>query len=564
MQIRASRRQTSAQTGLRPHKVLARRWALQRRLVTGSVLALAVSVLAWLFGVSLPIHLGFTLMGFGVGFFWRFTSVDRRAERWAFAWIEARAGLSYLTAYELAQAEADAETVPAAGFGEAVRARAAQVGRLETPALQPWALPLIVLALALAALPHLVLPTWRAPLAPLTERLPLPAPQTDLPTPEDALATAPKPETGTTPNAPEAGTETGQESSNSTGDSGTDSPDTGASFNDAAAPSEGGAAEGERAALEDFLGQSGAAQTGASQGTQGSPQRGLAQANPPQTAAPPTETAQAGTSQTGTSQTDASQTGTSQAGDSQAGTSQPTTPPDDRGNQAQSGQRPSETGSAQPSASNTSGDTPNDQGSATTPGERSPVGREPNAASDAEQNSGQNAGQEGAAQTETSGSAGEGAQESSSQSAQPPQAQDSGPQSGSQQASQTGKDAAQNSASSSGSSNAQQSAAPDAGNQASGDTTDGASSNRAGTRAGGDIDSSRERLGNASPQTPERLTGSRRDGPLSFAGETLRQGDAPDALPQNGSAEYRRAAEELIREGRIPLEYQEIVRDYFR
>ena len=80
----------------------------------------------------------------------------------------------------------------------------------------------------------------------------------------------------------------------------------------------------------------------------------------------------------------------------------------------------------------------------------------------------------------------------------------------------------------------------------------------------GEVDSSRERLGNASPRAPERVTGSRRDGPLSFAGETLRQGDAPDTLPQNGSAAYRRAAEEVIREGRIPLEYQEIVRDYFR
>ena len=106
MQIRASRRQTSAQTGQRPHKVLARHWALQRRLLTGGVLALAASVSAWLFGASLPVHLGLTLVGFGIGFFWRFTWVGRRAERWAFAWIEARAGLSYLTAHELAQTDA--------------------------------------------------------------------------------------------------------------------------------------------------------------------------------------------------------------------------------------------------------------------------------------------------------------------------------------------------------------------------------------------------------------------------------------------------------------------------
>ena len=91
MQIRASQRRTSAQPS-RPHKVLARHWALQRRLVTGGVLALIVSVLAWLFGATLPFHLGLTLIGFALGFFWRFTHVGRRAERWAFSWIEAPCG----------------------------------------------------------------------------------------------------------------------------------------------------------------------------------------------------------------------------------------------------------------------------------------------------------------------------------------------------------------------------------------------------------------------------------------------------------------------------------------
>ena len=198
MQIKASRRQTTAQTGLRPHEVLARHWALQRRLFTGGVLALAVSVVAWLFGVTLPVHLGLVGVGFVIGFLWQFIRVGRRATRWAFSWIEAHAGLSYLTAHELAQAEPEA-AAPSAGFGEAVRARAAQVGRLETPALQPWALPLVVLALALATLPHLVLPAWRAPLAPLTTRLPFSAPQTELPQPNAGFTAAPKPKTGTPP-----------------------------------------------------------------------------------------------------------------------------------------------------------------------------------------------------------------------------------------------------------------------------------------------------------------------------------------------------------------------------
>ena len=99
MQIRASQRRTSAPPK-RPHKVLARYWALQRRLVTGGVAALTLSVLAWLFGATLPLHLGLVAVGFTLGYFWRFTRVGRRAERWAFSWIEARAGLSYLTAHE--------------------------------------------------------------------------------------------------------------------------------------------------------------------------------------------------------------------------------------------------------------------------------------------------------------------------------------------------------------------------------------------------------------------------------------------------------------------------------
>lgn len=94
---------------------------------------------------------------------------------------------------------------------------------------------------------------------------------------------------------------------------------------------------------------------------------------------------------------------------------------------------------------------------------------------------------------------------------------------------------------------------------------DGESSERAGTGAGEDIESSRERLGgNTGPA--ERLEGERGKGPSALArGATLEQGQVPDALPGGNNAQsYRRAAEEVIREGRIPIEYQNIVRDYFR
>jgi hypothetical protein len=110
----------------------------------------------------------------------------------------------------------------------------------------------------------------------------------------------------------------------------------------------------------------------------------------------------------------------------------------------------------------------------------------------------------------------------------------------------------------------QRSASSDENDEVTQDIRDGQSSERAGTRGGADIESSRERLGGRN-RAPERITGIRGAGPTTFGGEALQQGQAPETLPETGDAgAYRRAAEEVIREGRIPLEYQEIVRDYFR
>lgn len=54
------------------------------------------------------------------------------------------------------------------------------------------------------------------------------------------------------------------------------------------------------------------------------------------------------------------------------------------------------------------------------------------------------------------------------------------------------------------------------------------------------------------------------DGP-SQRGEVLQPGTENFVLPSSREpAEYARAAEEAIREGRLPLEYQDIVREYFR
>lgn len=527
MQIRASQRQT-ATPAVRPHRVLARRWALQRRLITGSVAALVLSLLAWLFGASLPLHLGLIGTGFAGGFCWRFTRVKRRAERWAFSWIEARAGLSYLTAYELGETDSSR-------FGEAVRTRAAQVGRLETPPLQPWALPLIVLALALAAVPHLVLPTLRAPLAPLTDQLP----GTALQTPETGAAPdAERPTPGTEPEAsPETGRAAPEEGADSDAapNTGTDAETTSTddqNFTPGTAPT-GDAADSESAALERFLEQSGAAQTGA-------PQSG----RQTDTDTPPTD----------------APTGTSRSG----------APPTDSGDadtEAQSWQNETEPGSSEPSQraqqepGSASGD--DSAGAETEPSEGSPAGREATSSQNAEGEGGAEQGSE-TSEAQESGTEQAGSDQGDPQDDGAPQAE---PGSESQRAQsaleQSGR--SDSPASRPGDAAGQQSAAPNGGSETSQDPQNGAASERAGTRAGGDIQSSRERLENTSPNAPEQVNGSPADGPVSFAGETLQQGETPDTLPQTGSAEsYQRAAEEVIREGRIPLEYQEIVRDYFR
>lgn len=94
---------------------------------------------------------------------------------------------------------------------------------------------------------------------------------------------------------------------------------------------------------------------------------------------------------------------------------------------------------------------------------------------------------------------------------------------------------------------------------------EGEASERAGTGPGADIDSSRERLGGNTNQA-DRLTGERRAGRSTMErSAVLGQGQVPTSLPEVGTAEsYSRANEEVIREGRIPAAYQNIVRDYFR
>ncbi len=64
---------------------------------------------------------------------------------------------------------------------------------------------------------------------------------------------------------------------------------------------------------------------------------------------------------------------------------------------------------------------------------------------------------------------------------------------------------------------------------------------------------------------PELLPGILQDGPENPAGTVRLPGDAQVTLPPGSSpADYRAAAEEALTEGDLPLEYQEIIRQYFQ
>lgn len=491
MQLEASKRHASGRPARPLHKRLARRRAAQERLFAGGVAALAGSALAWPFGLTLPLHLTLLGLGFAGGFFWRFAGVGRRAERWAFGWIEPQAGLSYETALELPASD----TSP---LGEAVRARAARAERLGSPPLEPWALPPLVLALALAAVPHLVLPTLRAPLESLLPPILTTAPDSSAPPAEpEAGAAEPEaaaePETGTPETAePEPGTDTPPEEGNAGDDGGDPSVNT-----DAAAPATG-TAPSESATLERFLEGSGSAQPG----------EGGREASGSEAQAAAEAAAQRNEADDGN------------PGGEGNGPGQASAEARPGGNE----NAPANAGAGEPSADDALQSTDRNLGGAR------PSGEEDEAT-----------GQEGS----EAGGQGEGT---------PPDAQAAPPQGAQQGAGEQGQ----------GDGPSQPGEAAQ-GRSQTGQGSDQGSSDEAGRGSGGETAAGGERLPGGASGDFERLTGERTEGDPNLRAETLQQGDVPDALPRTGGPEsYRRAAEEVIREGRIPLEYQQIVRDYFR
>jgi hypothetical protein len=70
----------------------------------------------------------------------------------------------------------------------------------------------------------------------------------------------------------------------------------------------------------------------------------------------------------------------------------------------------------------------------------------------------------------------------------------------------------------------------------------------------------------SSQQNPEFLEGSMNEGPNNTAGTVRLPGETNQTVFPEGSSpgSFSRAEEEALTEGRIPLEYQEVIRNYFR
>jgi hypothetical protein len=64
---------------------------------------------------------------------------------------------------------------------------------------------------------------------------------------------------------------------------------------------------------------------------------------------------------------------------------------------------------------------------------------------------------------------------------------------------------------------------------------------------------------------PEQLEGQLEQGTINTGGQVRLPGDDDVTLPGGSApAEYQQGVERALSEGRIPVEYQEILRSYFR
>lgn len=137
----------SKQPNSRPlHEVLAKRHYWHWCLLICSVGALLGALVGFIIGLPLMWH---ALLSASLGIA-GFALPLRQSLAWALRWIDQSTGLSYRTALEHTGMD------DPYGFAQATKARAeALTTRLETPRMQPWWVPLMVLAVGLLLIPQL-------------------------------------------------------------------------------------------------------------------------------------------------------------------------------------------------------------------------------------------------------------------------------------------------------------------------------------------------------------------------------------------------------------------------
>lgn len=555
------------------HLELARRRGLDRRFLRGGGLSLAASLAAWGLGAPSFFHLLAVALGFCLGALWRPQRTARRAEGWALGWIETQAGLSYQTALELPTATVPATTVATPstppttgnaadggfsasdpyGLGRAVRQRAeTATRRLAPPPSQPWWLPLLVLALLFALLPALNLPGFRTPLNNLGGTPPgIGAPQTGAPSDEeqgqDATAEDPAPTTRA-----EDSTDAEQAESSAEDSPVSELSPEAPAPDDAPAPADGVPGEsaetsglgeqGEQGALERYLSELEGAQppeattddttqdtADAAGGGVSGPPPGFIPPNPPQSDSSPG----GATGPQADAETRAQADSDQPSGDGQG--SPQDAPPEEAQEGTGEGSAPTD-----PAASADAGadaaeasPAPSDEGEGS---DETEGGSQSAAPTEGQEDTGEQAAALGEGEGETEPSEEEGAPGSGENDATP-----------------------ENGGGESGSGNEADSATSSQAEEGQGGAA------QAGTRGDGTEEGVSERL-SESPDAPlQRLSGVRDESGPSQRGEVLQRGSDDVTLPQGGSPEsYTRAAEEAISEGRLPLEYQDIVREYFR
>jgi hypothetical protein len=454
-----------------------RLWFL--RLMTASIVALALSFILWLFRVPLEYHLGGIALGFIAGLFAR-----RPMQSWALSWIRERSGLSYETALE------QRTTADEFDFSETLQQRASEeTSRLKPPSYQVWWLPMLAVALGLAFLP----------LIPSVATIPLPFNAPAQTTPTITAANEPNPLEPNQPTATQAVNEpntTPSSASPSQSNGETNASDLDNSEGSSNSSANQNNQNADEAALERFL-------------------DNLQESEPPPSDSPDVDLSSV--------MPQSQQGAPSDEDNASRPRSEQTNPFARPGDQQQEGQSDANQNGEQGQGEEGQQNVQNQEG-------QQPQNQEAQAQSE------QGQGEEQTSGGEDQGEQGEGA---------------GNPQSTGQEGEQNQEAGGQNSS------------AQGEGNEQNNDT--GQNAEGAGSLPGTPTGQSEEVVGE-SRQNPEFLQGQVNEGLNNTAGTVRLPGETGQTIFPEGSApgSFSRAEEEALTEGRIPLEYQEVIRNYFR